>query len=137
MSKSSSGRVKLFVLVSLLTPCPILTAATVTVDTGTIAIAGSGISLRYAQLWPSTVTWQTESTGGTQEWKQVSTTFTTPGSHEGGRLDMFWLFSAGTGWFDDLSLIQNNGNHNLNQGILGAIMSTATAAVPAAIGDIK
>ena len=70
-------------------------------------ISGSGVALRYAQTAPSSQTWATSWQSGTVDWTQQSVTFTAPSNHTAGRADMWWIFTAGSGWFDDLSLVRN------------------------------
>jgi hypothetical protein len=73
--------------------------------------AGATINgyVRYAQLTPSTVIYETTRVQATADWTQVIRNFTVPTDHVGGRLDLMWEI-PGTGdavWFDDISLTQN------------------------------
>ena len=53
---------------------------------------------------------QGDKVSGTQEWQQVTFTFTTPATYSGGRLDIRWVLSAGQAWIDDLSIGESAGH---------------------------
>lgn len=67
-------------------------------------VTGKGVYLRYAQLYPSTKIFATNSIRGTSDWQKINTTFATPINYQAGRLDIIWDFQNGdVGWIDDIS----------------------------------
>ncbi|MGE3269083.1 MAG: carbohydrate binding domain-containing protein [Chloroflexota bacterium] len=70
-------------------------------------VSGPGINIRYAQVSPSTYVIRfSDKVSGTQDWKQMSITFTTPTNYVDGRLDLQWELSGGDAWIDDLTLVE-------------------------------
>jgi hypothetical protein len=66
---------------------------------------GTGVSLRYAETAPLTITYSSSKAAGTADWTQISATFTTSADITEGRLDIMWdLRSGETAWIDDVSL---------------------------------
>lgn len=66
-----------------------------------------GAWLRYVQLDPSTILYETNRVIGTHDWQQVTDNFTTNADYAGGRLDVIWNIETGDAWFDDVSLNEN------------------------------
>ncbi|MGE3910874.1 MAG: hypothetical protein AB7K36_16070, partial [Chloroflexota bacterium] len=73
-------------------------------------VVGQGVTLRYAQLSPSTQILKIPPhVNGTTDWTSVVTTMTVPGTYVSGRLDMQWDLSSGTAWIDDIVLAELGG----------------------------
>ncbi len=69
---------------------------------------GGGLKIRYAYTSLTTGSPGTAAQTGSVTWTQLSTTFTSvTNSPQAGRVDLYWDFTNGTGWFDDVELIQN------------------------------
>ena len=73
----------------------------------TSSVSGSGLRMQYAQLTPSGAGFNSNFITGTSDWALMTVAFTAPSDHLTGRVDLRWIFTAGTAWFDDLSLVQN------------------------------
>ncbi|MCC7369241.1 MAG: carbohydrate binding domain-containing protein [Chloroflexi bacterium] len=83
----------------------------------TDSVTGQGVTMRYAQLNPSTAILKLPPhVTGTTGWTSVVTTFTVPADYVNGRLDVIWDISGGSAWIDDMVLAQ-----------LGVSVPTATA----------
>lgn len=68
-------------------------------------LTGSGVRVRYAQVTPSNVTWDTPTMDGTVDWTQVRKTFTLPANYQSGRFDVYWNMKPGDrAWVDDVVL---------------------------------
>lgn len=73
-------------------------------------VVGPGVTLRYAQLAPSTTILKLPpKLTGTNDWTSVVTTLTVPPTYVDGRLDILWELSSGTAWFDDITLAELGG----------------------------
>ena len=101
-------------------------------------VIGSGLALRYGQ---GSQNWQSPAINGTQDWTQISLNFTAPSDPLTGRADIFWMFSAGSGWFDDLSLAGPYDDSQAptaptNLQVTGASASTVTLAWSPASDDV-
>lgn len=68
---------------------------------------GSGVWLSFHQLSASGATLgRTPEISGTTGWTFYQVRFVVPSDHQGGRLDLGYEFTAGTAWFDDISLTE-------------------------------
>jgi hypothetical protein len=87
---------------------------------------GQGVTLRYAQLSPSTsILLVPPKVSGTQDWTSVVTTLTVPSTYAGGRLDILWELTSGAAWIDDIVFAELGG--------LGAPTATSVAATATSV----
>jgi hypothetical protein len=89
-------------------------------------VTGAGFWMRYAQLSPSSlILHQTTPLSGTNDWKNVTGTFTTPANFDYGRFDLYYKLNAGdTVWIDDVMLCE------------GSCTAAPAPSVSGKIGDI-
>lgn len=70
-------------------------------------VTGNGIFVRYAQLMPTVIVYNTPHLAGTCDWTTVTMDFTTDVSYASGRLDIYYgEITGGTCWIDDVRLFQ-------------------------------